>query len=130
MSIEVFMRKVTFYENVLSMTNTQLKLKAKLSTPRSFSAEAKGTINIGKKEYTVDLRKDPTTRKYVISVETENLPIFGIVTEIGATLLPDDLNTILGQVLNFNILSARIVYPFGARPQQIIISGTPEILSC
>ena len=127
MSIEVFMKTITFYENVLSLTNPQLKLKAKLSTPRSFSAEAKGTINIGKKEYAVDLRKDPTTRKYVISIETEKLPIFGIVTQIGATLLPNDLNSLLRQVLNFKILNARIVYPFGAQPQQIIISGTPEI---
>ena len=127
MSIEVFMKKLTFYENALSMTNTRLKLKAKFSTPRSFSAEAKGTINIGKKEYAVDLRKDPITRKYVISVETEKLPIFGIVNEIGATFLPDDLNTLLRQVFNFNILNAKIVYPFGAQPQQIIISGTPEI---
>ena len=127
MNIQIFMKKVTFYENALSMTNTRLKLIAKLSTPKSFSAEAKGSIHIGKKEYAVDLRKDPKTRKYVISVETEKLPIFGIVNEIGATLLPDDLNTLLRQVLNFNILNARIMYPFGAQPQQIIISGTPEI---
>ena len=122
----VFMKTITFFENTLSMTNPQLKLKAKLSTPRSFSAEAKGTINIGNNEYAVDLRKDPTTRKYVISVEAEILPISAIVKEIGATLLPDDLNSLLS-LLNFNIRNARIVYPFGVQPQQFILSGTPEM---
>ena len=46
---------------------------------------------------------------------------------IGAKLLPDDLNIIFGQVFNFNILNARIAYPFGAQPQQLLISGTPQM---
>ena len=127
MSIEMFMHRITFYENMLAMSNTHLKLKAKLSLPRSFSAEARGTITIGNTNYVVDLGKDPTTSKYVITVKTVKLPIFGIVKQIGAKMLPDDLNKILGQVFNFNILNARIVYPLGVQPQQILISGTPEI---
>ena len=128
MSIEIFMKRITFYENVLSMTNTQLKLIAQLSTPKSFSAKATSTITLGGKDYAVDLRRDPSTKKYVITVQTEKLPIFGIVTEIGAMLLPDDLNTVLRQVFNFNLLNANIIYVFGAQPQQILISGTPEML--
>ena len=127
MSLQIFLNKITFYENVLSMTNTHLKIIAKLSAPRSITAEVKSTITLGKTDYAVDVRRDPTTKKYVLTVETEKLPVFGIVKAIGAKLLPDDLNIILGQVFNFNILNARIVYPFGAQPQQLLISGTPQM---
>ena len=127
MSIEMFINKIPFFEDLLSISNMKLKLIAKLSSPRSLNAEATGIVSIGKTDFEVDLRKDPTFNKYVITITTDRLPIFGIVHQIGAALLPDDLNDVLGQVLNFNILNAKIVYPFGAQPQQILISGTPEM---
>ena len=127
MSVGLFLAKITFYENLLSLSNTELKLFAKLSTPKTFTAEAKSTITLGSTNYNVDFKRDPTTKKYVLTIETENLPIFGIVTALGSALLPDDLNAIIGQVFNFNVLNARIVYPFGAQQQQMLISGTPVI---
>ena len=127
MTIEIFLDKITFYENLLSVRNIQLKLIAKLSAPRSLSAEASGIIALGNTDYAIAVHKDPVTTKYVLTVETEKLKIFGIITALGATILPDDLQTILEKVFDFNILNCKIVYPFGAKPQQILVSGTPEI---
>ena len=126
-SIEMFLNKVTFYENLLSIKNIQLKLIAKLTAPRSLSAEASGIIALGDTDYAIDLSRDPATTKYALTVTTEELPLSSIVTAIGATFLPDDLQTILEQVFDFNILNAKVVYPFGAQPQQLIVSGTPEL---
>ena len=127
MSIEIFMKKINFYDNMLIMSNTELELKAQLSTPKGFSARAKGTITLGNTDFAIDLRRDSNTSKYVISVETEKLSIFDILAQIGAKLLPDDLSIILEQTFNFNILNARIMYPLDTQPPQILISGTPEL---
>ena len=127
MSVEIFLAKITFFEDLLSLSNTELKLLATLSTPKAFSAEAKSTITLGSTNYNVNFKRDPTTTKYVLTIETENLPIFGIVKALGSALLPDDLNAIIGQVFNFNVLNAKIVYPFGGQQQQMLISGTPVI---
>ena len=127
MSVKIFINKMTIFENLLSISKTSLKLIAKLSAPRMLTAEVNGVISIGNTDLAVDLRRNPTTRKYVATIQSENIPIFGIAEQIGAALLPDDLNDILGKVFDFNILNAKIVYPFGAVPQQILISGTPEL---
>ena len=65
--------------------------------------------------------------KYTLTVETEKLSISSIVSAIGATFLPEDLTIILRKVFQFDILNLKIVYPFGATPQQIQLSGTPQI---
>ena len=127
MSIEMFLQKVTFYENVLSVKNIQLKLKATLSTPRKLSVEGSGVIALGNTEYGINLRRDTLTTKYTLTVETEKLPLFGIVTAIGAKMLPEDLQLIFEKIFDINILNAKIVYPFGATPQQIQVSGTPQL---
>ena len=127
MSVAIFLSKITFYENILSMTNTHLKLTAKLSKPRSFTAEAKSTINLGGTALTVNFKRNVATQKYILSIETPELPISSIVKAIGASILPHDLQTLLGQVFNFKIRNLKIVYPFGIQPQQIIVSGNPEI---
>ena len=127
MSIEMFLNKITFYNDLLSIRDIKLKLIAKLSAPQSLSAEVSGIIALGKTDYEIDVHKDPKTTKYILTMETEKLPIFGIVTAIGATFLPEELQTILEKVLDINILNAKIVYPIGAQPQQILLSGTPEL---
>ena len=127
MTVEVLINKITFFENLLSISETSLKLIAKLSPPRSLSAEVKGIVSIAGTDLDVHLRKSELTQKYVITIKAEVLPIFGIAKGLGADLLPGDLNAILGQVFNFKILDAVIEYPFGVTPQQILISGTPQL---
>ena len=127
MTVEVVINKITFLENLLSISKTSLKLIAKLSSPRSLSAEVKGMISLAGVDLDVHLRKSQLTQKYAITIKADVLPILGIAKGIGADLLPGDLNAVLGQVFNFKILDAVIEYPFGVTPQQIMISGTPQL---
>ena len=126
-NIEMFLQKITFYENVLSIRDIQLRLKATLSTPKTVSVEGSGVITLGSTDYAIDLRQNALTTKYILTVETEKLSLFGIVTALGAQILPEDLQTVLGKLFDINILNATIVYPFGATPQQLQVSGTPQL---
>ena len=127
MKIEMFLKKVTFYENVLSIRNIQLKLKTTFSTPKELSVEGNGTIVLDNTDYTISLCRDTLTTKYTLTVETEKLSLFGIITAISAKMLPGNLQSILEEIFDINILNAKIVYPFEATPQQIQISGTPQL---
>ena len=127
MTVEVVINKITFLENLLSISKMSLKLIANLSSPRSLSAEVKGMISLAGVDLDIHLRKSQLTQKYVITIKADVLPILGIAKGIGADLLPGDLNAVLGQVFNFKILDAVIEYPFGVTPQQIMISGTPQL---
>lgn len=80
---------------MLSIKNTHLRLTAKFSTPKSFSAEAKGVITLGRRDYGAIIRRDS---KYVLSVRTQKLPIFGIITQFGAAFLPSNLKKVFGKV--------------------------------
>ena len=124
---ELFLSKITILKNALSIKNTHLRLTAKFSTPKSFSAEAKGVITLGRRDYGAIIRRDSKINKYVLSVRTQKLPIFGIITQFGAAFLPSNLKKVFGKVFNVYILDVRIVYPFGAKPQQTMISGIPHI---
>ena len=126
-SMEMFLDQITFYEDLLSIRDIQLKIIAKLSKPRSVSAEASGVVALGNTDFAIDLSRDPVTTKYALTVTTEKLPISRIITAIGATFLPDDLQSLLQTAFNFNILNAKVVYPFGAQPQQLVVSGAPEL---
>ena len=126
LTVDMFLQKVTFYNNILSVKDIQLRLFASFS-PTRLSAEASGTISMGSVDYAVSVRRNTIINKYALTVETDSLPIFGVVTALGAKFLPDDLRIILQRVFQFNIKNARIVYPFGARPQQIQVSGIPLI---
>ena len=127
MTVEIFINKITFFENLLSISKTSLKLIANFSQPRSLGAEVKGVISLGSIEYNVYLRRKPDIQKYVITFQAEVLSIVKVAKAIGAELLPGDLNAIVGKVLNFKVLNAVIEHPFGVKPQQIMISGTPVL---
>ena len=103
MSIRVLINEITFFDDLLSISETSLKLVAKLSTPRMLSAEIHGVISLGETDLAVDLRRDPSTQKYVVVIQSESIPILGIVKQLGAALVPDDLELFLGQVFNINI---------------------------
>ena len=126
-NIEMFLQKITFYENVLSIRDIQLRLKATLSTPKTVSVEGSGVIALGSTDYAINLRRDALTTKHTLTVETKKLSLLDIVTAIGAQFLPEDLQTVLGKLFDINILNAKIVYPFGATPQQLQVSGTPQL---
>ena len=126
LTVEMFFKKVTFYENILSMRDIRLKIYATFS-PTRLSAEARGVITLGRTNYAVSIARDSSTNKYSLTIQTANIPISDMVTAVGASFLPDDLRTILRRVFQFNIRNAKVVYPFGAQPPQIMVSGLPEI---
>ena len=127
-TVEVFINKITFFENLLSISRNSLKLVAKLSPPKSLTAELKGMITFVGTNLHVYLRRDVQTKVYVITIKARELSIFWIAKQISAELLPGDLNFLLGRVFNFKIFDTKIEYPFVAGRQQILISGRPHML--
>ena len=127
MNIRLCLDKFTVFENLLSISNMTLKLITKLSPKIKLSVEATGNISIGNMNLEVDLKRHTPSNKYILTFKSEKISIFGIAKQLRAAILPDDLNTILGQVFNLNILEAKIQYPFGVKPQQMLIKGIVEI---
>ena len=127
MAINVFINEFSILGGSFSIHNVNVLLNIKFSTPSIISAEASAIITLGKIDYKVSIKRDPSTTHYVLTVNTERLPIFAIVTEIGAAFLPNDLQTILSNIFNINILNASITYQFGAVPQQLVITGMPQL---
>ena len=66
------------------------------------------------------IEHNPSTNDYVLTVHTEQLPIFGIVSTVGAAFLPSDLQIILENIFDINILNATISYPFNAMPHYFV----------
>ena len=126
MDVHMFLEEITFFEDLLSIRDTQLKLSALFSNSISH-VEASGIIALGDMDYDVSIGRDAATNKYAVTVQTDNFPILGIVTETGASFLPNNLQNVLESVFQFNIHNAKIVYPLEAQPQQIQLSGRPEL---
>ena len=91
-------------------------------------AEATGIVALGETDYVIDIRHSPITTKYVLTLKTEKLPIFSLISAIGASFLPGDLQTLLEVAIN--ILDATISYLFGVESQQLLVSGMPQHLTC
>ena len=127
LSIGIFMNNISFYQNRLFIKEVQLKLMAKLSSPRNFSAEFSGIIAIDKTDFAIDVTRNPESRLYTLTVETPKLSLSSIATQLGASILPDDLNKVVGKIFDFTIFNAKVVYPFGAAKDHVLISGAPRI---
>ena len=126
MTMDLYLAQVTFYENLLSIRDIQLKLFATFS-PVSLSVEASATIALDGTDYAAAVGRDLATNKYALSVSTPSLPLFGVITSLSASFLPNDLQIILNEVLKFNILDAKVVFPLASTPPQIQLSGTPQL---
>ena len=126
MTMDLFLAQVTFYENILSIKDIKLKLFATFS-PVSLSAEASATIALDGTDYAAAVGRDAVTKNYALSVSTPSLPLFGVITSLGASFLPNDLQIFLKEVFNFNIKDAKVVYPIAAQPPQIQLSGSPQL---
>ena len=127
MDIEMFLESIRFFEDLLSISDIRLKLSATFANSINVNAEASGKIALSGLDYSVHIAQDLSTDKYSLTVEIDNIPILGIVTAIGATFLPENLQSVLESVLQYNIHNAKIVYPFEAQLQQLQLSGIPEL---
>ena len=123
MRIDLFLGKMSLFGSLLSLQDINVILNARFSDPIALYAEARGTVTLGRINYHINIRRNPSTTNYVLSLRTEELPIFGL----GAKFLPEDLQIILGKIFDISILNATVSYPFGVEPQHLLISGMPQL---
>ena len=67
-------------------------------------------------DYAVNVGQDSATNKYALTINI----LLGIVTAIGATFLPDNLQNV-ESVLQYNIHNAKTVYSFEVQHQPIYL---------
>ena len=125
MNINIFISSLQLFGNTLSARDINIELFADSTY---FAVKATGILTLAKKDYTLKIEHNPSTNNYVLTVHTEQLPIFSIVSAVGAVFLPNDLQFILEKIFNINILNATISYSFNAMPHyNFVISGTPQL---
>ena len=92
MNINLFISSLHLFGNALSARDINI------ADTTYFSAEATGILTLGKRDYTLRIERNPSTNDYVLTVHSEQLPIFGIVSAVGAAFLPSDLQIILEKI--------------------------------
>ena len=127
MNIEMYLNQIPLFGRALSVRDIHLKLNASFSDPIELYAEASGIVALGKTDYVINIHRSAITSKYVLTLKAEKLPILSIISAVGASFLPSDLQTLLGRIFDINILDATISYPFGVNPRQLLISGMPQL---
>ena len=125
--IEMYINQIPLFGRALSIHDIHLKLNASFSDPIELYAEASGTVALGKTDYVINIYHSAITSKYVLTLKAEKLPIFSIISAVGASFLPPGLQTLLGRIFDINILDATISYAFGVNPRQLLISGMPQL---
>lgn len=120
---------LSFFNDVLTIRYPSLTVTAVLKSPRSVTVDVDGSIEISGEDYSVDLSRDITINKYVLSVEIDHLPVSSLIQSLQAQALPDDLNALLGgtDFLDFDIEGIHLRFPLASLPQQIQVSGVPII---
>ena len=125
--IGVYLNRLPLFGKALAIYDLNIEVTAKFSEPMMLSVGAQGVISIGKKNYKVSIYRDKITRKYVLDLSTEKFPIFDLLSVVGGSFLPQNLQSLLRKIFNINIINMRVIYPFGAMPKHFIISGMPEL---
>ena len=120
---------LSFFDNAVVVRNPGVIIHAILRSPRSVSLEIVGDIEISGQDYSISITRDSNSGKYVLVADIGQIDIGDIVRQLGAAIVPRELNSIAEAAgfLQFAIDDAHITYPFGGQPQQIQISGQPEI---
>ena len=127
MQIKVYVSKFPPFGKALLIDDLTVTINAKLFAPIKLSVRASGTITIAKKDYTISIHHDPSTNKYVLSLNTQTFPVIALLSAAGGSFLPEDLQVVAGKIFDINILNATVRYPFGAKPKHILISGMPQL---
>ena len=73
----------------------------------------------------ITIQHNPSTTNNVLTLRTEELPIFGL----GTKFLPEDLQISLGKTFDISILNTTVSYSFGVEPQHLLISGITQCLN-
>ena len=115
--------------DIVTVNNPGVVIHAVFKRPKSVSLELVGDIEISGQDVSISITRDDASGKYVLVADIGRIDIAAIVQEFGAAVVPDELSSVVEAAgfLRFAIDDAHLTYPFGVRPQQIQISGQPEI---
>ena len=127
MEITVYLPKLPLFGKALSIHDISVAVKAKLSEPTVISVGAKGILTLGKKEYEISIHRDQSTKVYILTLNTYKFPAISLLSAVGGSFLPEDLQVLLGKIFDINVLNATVRYPIGVKPKYMVISGMPQL---
>ena len=120
---------LSFFDDVVVVKGPGVMVHAVLRSPRSVSLEIVGDISISGHNYSISIARDSNSGTYVLVADLGRIDITNIIQEFGAAIVPEELNSIVeaAGLIRFAINDVHITFPFGGQPQQIQLSGQPEI---
>ena len=125
--VSVYLPKLPLFGKTLSIHDITVAVNATLSKPRDVSVGAKGIFKLGKKDYKISIDRDPSTKVYVLTLNTQKFPVTNLLSAVGGSFLPEDLQLLLGKIFDINVLNATVRYPIGVKPKYMVISGMPQL---
>ena len=126
-SITVYISRFSVFGKGLSLRDINIMINVTFSEPRTLSVSASGVLTLGKKDYAISIHRSQSTKNYVLTIHTEEFPLIGLVSAVGGSFLPEDLQILLGKIFDISVLNATLKYPFGAVPKHMLISGMPQL---
>ncbi len=124
-----FPNTLSYFDGLLKIQNVVLSVHAILKAPRSISVEASGHLEIGTEMFEVQIKRDSSTNRYILSSQILELHVTDIIEDFGAAVFPDEVSDIImtSGFFDFSIKNMNVSYSFGSRPLQIHMSGSPVI---
>ncbi len=118
---------LSFFDDLITVMNADITLFLSRQ-PTKLRVQLSGDLSIGSSSFMVSLFTD-NNDNYVIQASANTLPITSAISQFGASVLPPELNSLLGGIpfFSFTIDSPHITYPFSSVPKQIQLGGTPII---
>ncbi len=125
----VYPQTLSYFSDVLVIHQPSMTIYAGLKSPKTVSVELDGKIEIGGNDYSMDISRDPTINKYVVTIQIDYVPVSSLTEELGAEALPEDLSALTYGTgfLDFEVRELRLQFPLASQPQQIYMSGIPVI---
>ena len=126
-SITVYISRFSIFEKGLSLQHINIMINVTFSEPRTLSVSASGVLTLGKKDYAISIHRSQSTENYVLTIHTEEFPLISLLSAVGGSFLPEDLQILFGKIFDISVLNATLKYPFGAVPKHMLISGMPRL---
>ena len=126
-SITVYLNRLSVFGKGLLLRDINIMINVAFSEPRTLSVSASGVLSLGKKDYAISIHRSQSTENYVLTIHTEEFPLISLLSAVGGSFLPEDLQILLGKIFDISVLNATLKYPFGAVPKHMLISGMPQL---
>ena len=126
-SITVYLNRLSVFGKGLLLRDINIMINVAISEPMTLSVSASGVLSLGKKDYAISIHRSQSTENYVLTIHTEEFPLISLLSAVGGSFLPEDLQILIGKIFDINVLNATLKYPFGAVPKHMLISGMPQL---